>query len=45
VCQFYFYLVISLLRNMDRIEWLVIGMLLLLAVSLVSLGVLLWLFG
>jgi hypothetical protein len=30
---------------MERIEWLVIGMLLLLAVSLVSLGVLLWLFG
>jgi membrane protein implicated in regulation of membrane protease activity len=45
VCQFYFYLVISLLRNMGRIEWLVIGLLLLMAGLLVSLGLLLWSYG
>jgi membrane protein implicated in regulation of membrane protease activity len=38
-------LVISLLRNMGRIEWLVIGLLLLMAGLLVSLGLLLWSYG
>jgi hypothetical protein len=45
VCQFYFYLVISLLRNMERIEWQLIGLLLMIAGLLVSLAVLLWLYG
>jgi hypothetical protein len=38
-------LVISLLRNMERIEWLAIGLLLLMAGLLVSLGLLLWSYG